>query len=143
MSAAELYQETIVDHSKAPRNAVIPDDVDAKVRGSNPICGDRVDVGVRMGDGVIVEVAVTARACALCVASGSIMTELVSGRDVSAVRDLAERFEADLDPGADDGADLGELVSFRGIRRFPSRKGCALLPWHTLLDALSVAAENS
>ena len=142
MSAAELYQKTIVDHAKGPRNAVLPRQIDASVRHHNPVCGDRVDVGVLLRAGVIREVGAVARGCALCVASGSIMTELVHGANVAAVRALARRFAADLAAdGAGDADDtaLGALVAFRGIRQVPSRRACAMLPWDALLDAIARA----
>ena len=139
MNASDLYQAIIVDHAKSPRGCTIPSEVDATARGSNPLCGDRVDVGVRLRGDVIDDVGATAKACALCIAAGSIMTEMVRGNDADSVRSLAARFAADIAPDATETgeAQLGDLAAFRGIRKFPSRKQCALLPWDTLLDAMS------
>jgi nitrogen fixation protein NifU and related proteins len=49
----DLYQETILDHSKRPRNFQLLEDANRKAEGYNPLCGDRCKVFLKEHGGVI------------------------------------------------------------------------------------------
>jgi nitrogen fixation protein NifU and related proteins len=145
MSAAEqLYQEMVVEHKRAPRHfGTLPAPTN-EARGRNPQCGDDVQVQLRLEDGRVADVAFNGQGCAICIASASMMTEAVLGRDVEAARALQQRFRAVLTGQAQpEGADLGKLVSLAGVCRYPSRIKCALLGWHALMHAIGEAAEQA
>jgi len=135
----ELYQETILDHSKRPRNfREIPDPSTTAV-GHNPLCGDKVTVYLRLDDGRIADVGFLGSGCAISKASASLMTDAVKGKTTQDVRKLFEKFHEMVTgrPGApSDTEGLGKLAVLSGVSEFPVRVKCASLPWHTLLAAL-------
>ena len=143
MSAAEqLYQEMVVEHKRAPRHFGTLAAPTHEARGHNPQCGDDVDVQLRLDDGRIADIAFDGQGCAICIASASMMTEAVIGRDIEAARALQQRFRAVLTGQAEpEGAQLGKLVSLAGVSRYPSRIKCALLGWHALMHAIGETAE--
>jgi nitrogen fixation NifU-like protein len=143
MSAAEqLYQEMVVEHKRAPRHFGTLAAPTHEARGHNPQCGDDVDVQLRLEDGRIAEIAFHGQGCAICIASASMMTQAVLGRDIEAARALQQRFRAVLTGQVEpEGAQLGKLVSLAGVSRYPSRIKCALLGWHAMMHAIGETAE--
>jgi nitrogen fixation NifU-like protein len=137
----ELYQETILDHSKKPRNFGDLPTANHTAEGYNPLCGDRAKIGLDLEGDVIKDVRFKGAGCSIFTASASMMTESVKGRTRPQVEALFERFH-DLitgDPAqAKDRAvpELGKLVVFAGVSEFPVRVKCAALAWHTLKAAL-------
>jgi nitrogen fixation NifU-like protein len=142
----ELYQATIVEHDRAPRNwGTLPDPSHAATV-DNPLCGDVVTVHARIADGIVRDIACDGRGCALSRAAASIMSTMVRDRSLDDVRQLTAAFEqlvrAQPDAPLPDPSDaLGELRAFAGVRRFRSRRECALLPFRALQRALG-ATEN-
>jgi nitrogen fixation NifU-like protein len=133
-----LYQELILDHYRSPRNrAPGLSGEDAHVHHSNPLCGDEMDLRVRIRDGRLDGVAFDGEGCSISQASASAMTEAVVGRPVEDVLALVEEFRRMMhgdEPGRSD--DLSDALAFRGVARFPVRVKCALLGWMALRDAI-------
>lgn len=142
MSAAEqLYQEMVVEHKRAPRHFGTLPAPSHEARGHNPQCGDDIEVQLRLEDGRVADIAFHGQGCAICIASASMMTEAVLGRDIETARALQQRFRAVLTGQAEpEGAQLGKLVSLAGVSRYPSRIKCALLGWHALMHAIGETA---
>jgi nitrogen fixation NifU-like protein len=142
----ELYQETILDHSKKPRNFREMPEATGRAQGFNPLCGDKATVYVRLEDGIVKDVSFKGAGCSISTASASMMTESLKGKSREEVERLFERFH-DLitsDPsraGENAAPDLGKLAAFSGVCEFPVRVKCASLPWHTLKAALAGADE--
>ena len=133
----ELYQQVILDRGRHPRHQKRLDPYDHAAKGDNPMCGDRVEVRLRMEGDRIAEAGFEARGCAISVASADLMAEAVAGRTGAAVDDLAERFRAMVRTGeCPDCADLEKLRPLAGVHEFKSRLKCATLPWDALLAAL-------
>jgi nitrogen fixation NifU-like protein len=132
----ELYQETILDHNKHPRNFGRIEGASHHAHGYNPLCGDRVDVYLTVEDGVVAEVAFDGDGCAISTASASIMTEALQGRTVDQAHALFERFHGLLTSDAEALPELEKLAVLAGVREFPTRVKCATLPWHALQAAL-------
>ena len=134
----DLYQATIVDHDRAPRNAGPLAGATHHATVDNPLCGDVVTVHAQIVDGVVRELRFEARGCALSRAAASIMTTMVVNRSIDAARGLASEFEQFIQaaPDAAGAEDLGELRAFAGVRRFRSRRVCAILGFHALLQTL-------
>jgi nitrogen fixation NifU-like protein len=140
----ELYQETILDHSKRPRNFREIPDATATAVGHNPLCGDRVTVYVRLEEGRIADIGFQGSGCAISKASASLMTDAVKGRTTEEAHTLFGRFHAMVTrpPGAaTDAKGLGKLAVLAGVAEFPVRVKCASLSWHTLQAALERKAE--
>ncbi|MCA1782159.1 MAG: SUF system NifU family Fe-S cluster assembly protein [Intrasporangiaceae bacterium] len=138
MSMEDLYQEIILDHYRKPKNRA-PDlaDEDVHVHHSNPLCGDEMDLRIRIVDGAIDAVVFDGEGCSISQASASAMTQAVIGREVKDGLELAEDFRlmmhGDEPTRADD---LLDGVAFQGVSRFPVRVKCALLGWMALRDAI-------
>ncbi len=133
----DLYQEVILDHSRHPRHQHRLDPFDGAAKGDNPMCGDRVEVRVRMADGRVAEAGFEARGCAISVASADLMAETVAGRSPGGVRDLAQRFRNMVRTGTcPDCDDMAPLQPLAGVHEYKSRLKCATLPWDALLSAL-------
>jgi nitrogen fixation protein NifU and related proteins len=142
----ELYQQVILDHNRKPRNFRVLEGANRTAEGYNPLCGDQMKLYLNVEDGVIKDAAFQGKGCAISKASASMMTAGVIGKRVDEAEALFQRVHAMLTSdtaspgdGAVDG--VGKLVVFAGVREFPSRIKCAVLPWHTLRAALSGAAE--
>jgi nitrogen fixation NifU-like protein len=138
----ELYQEVILDHNKRPRNFHKMDEADRQAEGYNPLCGDQVTVYLKMENGLIRDISFEGSGCAISKASASMMTDALKGKTEAEAKETFEKFH-DLvtSETADDGADLGKLAVFGGVREYPARVKCASLAWHTLQAALEAKDE--
>jgi nitrogen fixation NifU-like protein len=148
-----LYQETILDHAKHPRNFRELAEHTCKAEGNNPMCGDRVTVAAKVAaDGALEDVAFQGKGCAISIASASMMTEALRGQDVKTARKLFAAVH-DLCTGKTNAKDvkakMGEemdlaidrLASLSGVAQFPVRVKCATLPWHALMSCLEGKAQ--
>lgn len=135
-SAEALYQGTILEHYRKPRNKGALPGATAAAHRSNPTCGDEVTVESIVDGGVIREVRFTGQGCSIAQASASMMTEIARGASVGAVRRTGAALERMLrgEPVTRD--TLGVLVAFEGVARYPARISCVLLPWEALGEAL-------
>jgi len=135
MDLEDLYHDVILDHGKSPRNLRDIGDADGHAEGFNPLCGDRVTVYVKRGDGAIEDISFTGAGCAICMASASMMTQRLKGVTVDKAHDDFKKFTGMLTCEGD-APDLGKLLALGGVRRYPMRVKCATLAWHTLAAAL-------
>lgn len=135
----ELYQDTILEHNKNPRNFREIEGADKRALGNNPLCGDALQVFVKMDGDIVSDVAFKGSGCAISKASASMMTQAVTGRTVHETEELFDEFHrmvtGALDPEAEE-THLGSLRVFAGVLEFPARVKCASLSWHTLNAAL-------
>jgi nitrogen fixation NifU-like protein len=140
MDLRELYQEVILDHSKRPRNFHGMAEANRSAVGHNPLCGDRVEIFLRVDGDLVRDVSFEGAGCSISTASASMMTDALKGRTTAEARVLFERFHelvtADPSKSATAAADLGKLAVFAGVHEFPMRVKCASLAWHTLKAAL-------
>ena len=135
----ELYQETILDHNKNPRNFREIVDADQYADGKNPLCGDALRVYVALDGDTVTDVTFKGSGCAISKASASMMTQAVKGKTKAEAEAIFGEFHrmvtGDLDIETDEN-DLGKLKIFSGVLEFPARVKCASLSWHTLNAAL-------
>ncbi len=134
----DLYREIILDHYRHPRNGQPVEPADASAHGHNPLCGDEVDVSLRLRDGRLEAVGFAGQGCSISLASASMMTEEVQGRPLAEVLAVLGRFKAMMTEGAEP-VDLGDLEALQGVRRYASRVKCAVLPWNALESGLRQA----
>ncbi len=131
-----LYREVILDHHRRPRGRQPLVEPAVEVRRENRTCGDEVSIQLRHKGGSLDGVAVLGRGCALSVASGSLMAEAVNGATVPEALGLVARLRRLLQDPEDSGSELGPVAALAGVRRFPVRIRCVLLPWEALEEAL-------
>jgi nitrogen fixation NifU-like protein len=135
---ADLYQEIILDHNKRPRNYREMPECTCSAEGNNPLCGDEVKVSVRLDNDTLSDVAFQGQGCAISRASASMMTGKTKGRTASEARALSGQVrDMLLGPEAAPPPEVGDLAALSGVRKFPARIKCAMLPWHTLEAALA------
>jgi nitrogen fixation protein NifU and related proteins len=141
----DLYQEVILDHGRKPRNQFRLEVFDATARGDNPMCGDRVEVFLKLSDGRIERASFLGRGCAISQASASLLTELVPGMTPEEARGLGARLREMAKSGTRDDSTpaLERLSALLGVHEFPSRVKCATLAWHALDAALDGSKEAS
>ncbi len=137
----ELYQEIILDHGRHPRHFGQLEGANREADGHNPLCGDKVRVYLRVdNDDKIEDVMFDGRGCAISIASASMMTELLTGKNVSEGKALMDAFLS-MVKGEDacfegvDEDDLDQLQAMSGVSEFPMRVKCATLAWHTFAAA--------
>jgi len=137
----DLYQEVILEHSKAPRNYREVKDADKKAEGFNPLCGDRFTVYLQMQGDNIQDIGFQGSGCAISKASASMMTQSLKGKTREQAQELFSRFHKVVTGQSEDESRLGKLTVFAGVSEFPMRVKCATLAWHTLQAALEGTQE--
>ncbi len=138
----ELYQEVILDHSRRPRNFGELPDAAVRVHGDNPACGDEIHLAVKFdADGGLEDIKFTGRGCAISQASASMMTMKLKGKSRAEVMGMLRAFH-DLvtEEKTEAPKALGDLRVMQGVRRFPQRVKCAMLPWRAVEQAFEKGA---
>lgn len=135
----DLYQDVILEHSKAPRNFRELANANHKAEGFNPLCGDHFTVYLDLEGDAIRDISFQGSGCAISKASASMMTQSLKGKTKADAEKLFSRFHGMVtghDPSNSEQAELGKLTVFSGVSEFPVRVKCATLAWHTLQAAL-------
>ena len=142
MELKELYQEIILDHAKNPRNKGKCDGYNHDAKAHNPLCGDKVHVFLKLDkDKKVADISFEGEGCAISMASASIMTETIKGKEFNIAKKILENFLNMLKEGSKLSINsLSEdenttMMSLSGVKRFPMRVKCATLAWHTFLHA--------
>ena len=137
LSLEELYKEVILDHYRTPRNKGRLDPHDVALERNNPLCGDEIELYVKFNGESVEGIAFEGKGCSISQASASMMTEKVKGLPVKDAVGLAESIKRMM-AGEEEGKpnELGDLISLKGVVKYPVRIKCALLGWNTLLEAL-------
>jgi nitrogen fixation protein NifU and related proteins len=139
----EMYRDIIMDHYRYPRGRKKLPDADISNEGQNPICGDEITVALKLTNDIVDEISVECLGCAISVASGSMLADIIKGKTLSEVKTIAAAVKAILmgeEPPAN--IDLGDLEALSGVRNFPVRIKCALLSWTTLIDAIEAVEKG-
>ncbi len=135
----ELYRETILDHYHHPRNQGELNNATIKIEGVNPLCGDEITLYFNADDKTLSDVKINSHGCSINTASGSIMTECVKGQSLENVKEVINTFKTMMLSKEDNtelSEELEELECLRGVKKYPVRIKCALLPWNTLQQGL-------
>ena len=148
MNLKELYQEIILDHGKNPRNLRRTENFNKDAKGHNPLCGDNVHVFLRLNENKKVEdIAFEGSGCAISMASASIMTDMIRGKEEKEVKEIVNDFlglikEKDLlENKILEEDEKTKLMCLSGVKQYPMRVKCATLSWHTLTSALDNSNE--
>ena len=133
----DLYRDIVMDHYRNPRGKRKLPEADFRNEGKNPMCGDEIEMQVKLNGDRIEDVHIGCVGCAISVSSASMLAEVIKGKSVGEVREIARRGKAVLrgEPGPG-GIDIVDLEVLEGIKKFPVRVKCALLSWTTLMDGL-------
>ena len=143
MELKELYQEIILDHGKSPRNKGKCDQYNRDANGHNPLCGDKVHIYLKLDkDQNISGLSFEGDGCAISLASASILTETLKGKDLSFTKKIITDFlsmlknktKITLNSLTED--QITTITSLSGVQEFPMRVKCATMVWHAFLSAL-------
>jgi len=117
-----IYREEILDHARNPRNQGKVADPTFEFHASNPLCGDTLDLQIKMRGKPpkVSEIAFQSNACTVSVAAASMLTEKIKGMTKAELEKLDEK----------------EVISWFGGSLTTSRTECALLPLKALREAL-------
>lgn len=141
MSAEDESREVILDHYQNPRNRGDLANPTIANRGHNPLCGDEVELALALDppEERIAQIAFSGRGCSISQASASMMTERVKGHTLAEAEASAQRFAERMTSKAPPPAELeDELDALQGVKRYPARVKCALLPWTTLRETAAL-----
>ena len=143
MNLKELYQEIILDHGKNPRNLRKTDNFNKDAKGHNPLCGDKVHIFLKLNENKKVEdISFEGQGCAISMASASIMTDLVKGKEEKEVKEIIKDFlemikeKESLNSKLLEEDEKTKLMCLSGVKQYPMRVKCATLSWHTLISAI-------
>lgn len=146
MSDNSLYQQMILEHHKTPRNYGSLADPTHSAKGFNPLCGDRLELQMRVSEaGIIEDIKFQGDGCAISRSSASMMTQALKGKTLEQGQLQCEAFLQMLKMRQEpaEGEILGKLRTFSGIWQYPSRIKCASLAWHAFRAALEAKAQIS
>ncbi|MEH7108459.1 Fe-S cluster assembly sulfur transfer protein SufU [Bacillus sp. JJ1764] len=132
-----LYRRVIMDHYKNPRNRGILEDGNHTINMNNPTCGDRIQLSLKVEDGIVTNARYEGEGCSISMSSASMMTQAIKGKKVEEALKLATIF-SDMIQGKefDDNIDLGDIEALQGVSKFPARIKCATLAWKAMEKGL-------
>ena len=149
MNIKELYQEIILEHCKNPRNLRKTDNFNKDAKGHNPVCGDNVHVYLKLNEKKKIEdISFEGSGCAISMASASIMTDLLKGKEELEVKEIVNDFlgmikeNPELESKKLKKDEKTKLMCLSGVKQYPMRVKCATLSWHTLISAIDNTQEE-
>jgi nitrogen fixation NifU-like protein len=120
-SNADIYHEMIVDYSRNPVNYGKIEDHDVTFHDSNPLCGDSIDIDMKIDGNKVTDIKFHGRGCAICMACSSVLTEITKGKNLDDVRNIEKN----------------DVLSELGLEHLQAvRIKCALLSLKVLKSAL-------
>jgi len=120
-SNADIYHEMIVDYSRNPINYGEIENHDVTFHDSNPLCGDSIDIDMKIDEDKVTDIKFHGKGCAICMACSSILTEITKGKSIDEVRAIEKN----------------DVLSELGLEHLQAvRIKCALLSLKVLKSAL-------
>ena len=120
-SGADIYHEMIVDYSRNPINYGEIENHDVTFHDSNPLCGDSIDIDMKIDDNKVSDIKFHGKGCAICMACTSVLTEITKGKSLDDVRKIEKN----------------DVLSELGLEHLQAvRIKCALLSLKVLKSAL-------
>ncbi len=148
MNLKELYQEIILEHGKNPRNLGKAHEYNKDAKGHNPLCGDNVHVYLKLnGQKIVEDISFEGSGCAISMASASIMTDLIKGKNEHEAKEIVEDFLGMIKENPDLKSEYlkedekTKLMCLSGVKQYPMRVKCATLSWHTFTSAMDNSKE--
>lgn len=133
-----LYRQVIMDHYKNPRNKGVLEEGSLTVNMNNPTCGDRIQLTMKVENGVVVDAKFEGEGCSISMSSASMMTQAIKGRNIDDAIKISHAF-SNMIQGKEyneDDLDLGDIEALQGVCKFPARIKCATLAWKAMEKGL-------
>jgi nitrogen fixation NifU-like protein len=132
-----LYRRVIMDHYKKPRNRGVLEEGNLTINMNNPTCGDRIQLTMKVDNGIVNDVKYEGEGCSISMSSASMMTQAIKGKKVEEALKLAEVFSNMMQGKEyDEDLDLGDIEALQGVSKFPARIKCATLAWKAMEKGL-------
>jgi nitrogen fixation NifU-like protein len=109
--SSDIYKDIILDYYRNPRNFGDLPNPDVRAKDSNPLCGDIIEMQLKIGDGKVQDVRFKGKGCAISQASASMLTEVVKGKTLDEIKAMNKT----------------DVLNLLGIDPGPTRIKCALL----------------
>jgi len=120
-SNADIYHEMIVDYSRNPINYGEIENHDVTFHDSNPLCGDSIDIDMKIDENKVTDIKFHGKGCAICMACSSVLTEITKGKSIEEARAIEKN----------------DVLSELGLEHLQAvRIKCALLSLKVLKSAL-------
>lgn len=128
-----LYRQVIMDHYKNPRNKGVLENDSLTINMNNPTCGDRIQLTLKIEEGVVKDAKFEGEGCSISMSSASMMTQAIKGKKLDEALKLSEVFSQMMQGKEyDDSLDLGDIEALQGVSKFPARIKCATLAWKAM-----------
>ena len=123
--------------------------VNKDAKGHNPLCGDNVHVYLKLnGQKIVEDISFEGSGCAISMASASIMTDLIKGKNEDEAKEIVEDFLGMIKENPElksknlEEDQKNKLMCLSGVKQYPMRVKCATLSWHTLVSAFDNKEEK-
>ena len=123
----EIYKENILDHFKNPRNFKSLKDYDIYHKEFNPICGDNIQLFVKLNSNKVIDAGFIGNGCAISMASASMLTEKLKGLSLEEMKNIKKE----------------EILEMIGIPLGIVRMKCGLLSLKTLINGIKIMGEKN
>ena len=132
-----------MDHYKNPRNRGVRYEDSVTVDMNNPTCGDRIQLQLKVEDGIVEDAKFEGEGCSISMSSASMMTQAIKGKKIEEALKFSEYFlDMMLGKEYDDSIDLGDIEALQGVSKFPARIKCATLAWKAMEKGLKQRISN-
>lgn len=138
----QLYRMIVLEHSSKPHNFKRLEEPTHQMELLNPTCGDAIVVDVVVEDNVIIEIGFNGYGCTISMASASMMTDLMLGKNTAEAVNLVHAFNQLVGGTIQDDEEVLDEESLRkqlkdaavlaGVKKFPARYKCAILSWRAV-----------
>ena len=109
--SSDIYKDIILDYYRNPRNFGDLPNPDVRAKDSNPLCGDIIEMQLKITDGKVEDVRFKGKGCAISQASASMLTEVMKGKTLDEIKAMSKT----------------DVLNLLGIDPGPTRIKCALL----------------
>lgn len=86
-----LYSDKVMDHFKNPRNVGDMENPDGVGHVGNPVCGDIMELYIRVTDNIITDARFKTFGCGAAIATSSMVTELVIGKTIEEALEISNK----------------------------------------------------
>ncbi|MDO8757551.1 MAG: SUF system NifU family Fe-S cluster assembly protein [Elusimicrobiota bacterium] len=138
----DLYREVLLDYFRSDTRKGKCDPADLRAHGINPVCGDELEITAELKNGKVVKLRYAGHGCVISQASAAMMAEALEGADIPKAKALVAAFKKLMLENGDVKslpAELEQLASLEGVRKFPLRVKCATLGWNTVMQGFEVS----
>ncbi|MBI4057149.1 MAG: SUF system NifU family Fe-S cluster assembly protein [Elusimicrobia bacterium] len=134
----DLYRDVLLDYFRSTSHKGSLNSPDLQSEGINPVCGDEVCLTAAVKSRVLEKILFRGHGCVISQASASMMAESLEGKTLEKAKDLVQVFKSMMVQGSFEQCpeDLEELRALEGVKKYPVRVKCALLPWNTMMEGI-------